>query len=293
MLNRGIIVGLAGLRAQHGAERLGLSLLCQHQWNCAWWWFDRLLYIFGKLQKRQKVTTLKVWDKRLDQVFQRVSNSYLTKTAQNTKWAVCGSKYMSNWILNLGFRKCRRCDNFWTICSPQNPRKYELRIWIVAQARKWKCHGWGVTPCGFPARWWGVTCIIMVTPKNLTAKRDWLVWSPPPPLHKVPIYIWNWGWVTLFLDIIGSHKTVTVHVTVDVAISNGLVLFNLVCWGGWIFISEIGDGTHSYITLDLEGHSVIPHICHFWYATKFFRPVKGTPKKCVNSRQKLHRDKTE
>ena len=36
----------------------------------------------------------------------------------------------------------------------------------------------------------------------------------------------------------------------------------------------------------------IPHICHFWYATKFFRPVKGTPKKCVNSRQKLHRDKT-
>ena len=36
----------------------------------------------------------------------------------------------------------------------------------------------------------------------------------------------------------------------------------------------------------------IPHICHFWYATKFFRPVKGTPKKCVNLRQKLHRDKT-
>ena len=36
----------------------------------------------------------------------------------------------------------------------------------------------------------------------------------------------------------------------------------------------------------------IPHICHFWYTTIFFRPVKGTPKKCVKSRQKLPRDKT-
>ena len=36
----------------------------------------------------------------------------------------------------------------------------------------------------------------------------------------------------------------------------------------------------------------IPHICHFRYATIFFWPVKGTPKKCVNSRQKLHHDKT-
>ena len=124
-------------------------------------------------------------------------NSCPTKTTQNTKWAVCGSKYMFNWILNLDFRK--------------------YRIWIVAQPRKWKCHGWGATtPCGYPARWlWGVTCIIMVAPKNLTAKRDWLVWSPPPPSHKVAIYIWNWEWVTLFLDIIGSHKTVTVHVTLS------------------------------------------------------------------------------
>ena len=30
---------------------------------------------------------------------------------------------------------------------------------------------------------------------------------------------------------------------------------------------------------------LIPHNCHFWYATTFFRPVKGTSKKCVNSRQ--------
>ena len=36
----------------------------------------------------------------------------------------------------------------------------------------------------------------------------------------------------------------------------------------------------------------IPDICHFWYATIFSRPVKGTPKKCVNLRQKLSRDKT-
>ena len=36
----------------------------------------------------------------------------------------------------------------------------------------------------------------------------------------------------------------------------------------------------------------IPDICHFWYATIIFRPVKGTPKKCVNSRQKFPRDKT-
>ena len=34
-------------------------------------------------------------------------------------------------------------------------------------------------------------------------------------------------------------------------------------------------------------HPYIPHICHFWYATIYFRPVKGTPKKCVNSRQKM------
>ena len=39
-------------------------------------------------------------------------------------------------------------------------------------------------------------------------------------------------------------------------------------------------------------HRHIPHICHFWYATIIFRPVKGTPKKCVNSRQKFPRDKT-
>ena len=37
---------------------------------------------------------------------------------------------------------------------------------------------------------------------------------------------------------------------------------------------------------------IIPDICHFWYATIIFRPVKGTPKKCVNSRQKFPRDKT-
>ena len=36
----------------------------------------------------------------------------------------------------------------------------------------------------------------------------------------------------------------------------------------------------------------IPDICHFWYATIIFRPIKGTPKKCVNSRQKFPRDKT-
>ena len=36
----------------------------------------------------------------------------------------------------------------------------------------------------------------------------------------------------------------------------------------------------------------IPHNCHFWYTTIFFRPVKGTPKKCGNSLQKMSRDKT-
>ena len=41
-----------------------------------------------------------------------------------------------------------------------------------------------------------------------------------------------------------------------------------------------------------EGDEVIPDNCHFWYATIFFRPVKGTPKNCVNSRQKLPPDKT-
>ena len=40
------------------------------------------------------------------------------------------------------------------------------------------------------------------------------------------------------------------------------------------------------------GLLIIPHICHFWYATIFFKPVKGTPKKCVNSRQKLPCNKT-
>ena len=29
----------------------------------------------------------------------------------------------------------------------------------------------------------------------------------------------------------------------------------------------------------------IPDNCHFWYATIFFRPVKDTPKKCVNLRK--------
>ena len=49
----------------------------------------------------------------------------------------------------------------------------------------------------------------------------------------------------------------------------------------------------SYWDLDkCNTSSTIPHICHFWYATIFIRPVKGTPKKCVNSRQILHRDKT-
>ena len=47
-----------------------------------------------------------------------------------------------------------------------------------------------------------------------------------------------------------------------------------------------------YKTLEGGQMICIPHICHFWYATIFFRPVKGTPKKCVNSRQKLPRDKT-
>ena len=45
------------------------------------------------------------------------------------------------------------------------------------------------------------------------------------------------------------------------------------------------------VTSGHQKHLRIPHICHFWYATRFFRPVKGTPKKCVNSRQKLPRNK--
>ena len=55
----------------------------------------------------------------------------------------------------------------------------------------------------------------------------------------------------------------------------------------------------SFIELDDDGggddgggDDGIPHICHFWYATIFFRLVKGTPKKCVNSRRKLPRNKT-
>ena len=35
------------------------------------------------------------------------------------------------------------------------------------------------------------------------------------------------------------------------------------------------------------GSISIPDNCHFWYATTFFRPVKGMPKKCVNSRKKI------
>ena len=31
--------------------------------------------------------------------------------------------------------------------------------------------------------------------------------------------------------------------------------------------------------------SAIPDICHFWYATIFFKPVQSTPKKCINSGQ--------
>ena len=36
----------------------------------------------------------------------------------------------------------------------------------------------------------------------------------------------------------------------------------------------------------------IPHNCHFLYANAISRSGKGTPKKCVNSRRKLPRDKT-
>ena len=43
---------------------------------------------------------------------------------------------------------------------------------------------------------------------------------------------------------------------------------------------------------DIDQLNCIPDICHFWYTTIFSRPVKGTPKKCVNLRQKLSRDKT-
>ena len=32
--------------------------------------------------------------------------------------------------------------------------------------------------------------------------------------------------------------------------------------------------------------SAIPDNCHFWYATIFFRPVKGTPKNCVTRKQR-------
>ena len=35
-----------------------------------------------------------------------------------------------------------------------------------------------------------------------------------------------------------------------------------------------------------------PFICHFWYTIAIFRPVKSPPKKCVNLRQILLRDKT-
>ena len=51
-------------------------------------------------------------------------------------------------------------------------------------------------------------------------------------------------------------------------------------WYEWIFVLKI-----------IQIFKYIPHICHFWYATKFFRPVKAMPKKFVNSRQKMHRDK--
>ena len=41
-----------------------------------------------------------------------------------------------------------------------------------------------------------------------------------------------------------------------------------------------------------EEPSDIPDICPFWYATILFGLQKSTPKKCVNLRQKLPRDKT-
>ena len=46
------------------------------------------------------------------------------------------------------------------------------------------------------------------------------------------------------------------------------------------------------MNLKKEEHTSITHICNFLYTNAFFRPVKSTPKKCVNSRQKLLRDKT-
>ena len=62
----------------------------------------------------------------------------------------------------------------------------------------------------------------------------------------------------------------------------------------WIFTCECNQCSDpSYIWISSSSiHQYIPHNCHFWYATTFFRPVKGTPKKCVNLRQKLSRDKT-
>ena len=58
-------------------------------------------------------------------------------------------------------------------------------------------------------------------------------------------------------------------------------------------LAAVGDGAANDDDDDGYGNDgAIPHICHFWYATKCSSPVKCTPKKCVNSQQKLPRNKT-
>ena len=63
--------------------------------------------------------------------------------------------------------------------------------------------------------------------------------------------------------------------------------------GAWnSYIGTSGSSSGAQISCSGACSSSIPHICHFWYTTAFFRPVKSPPKKYVNSRQKLLRDKT-
>ena len=66
-----------------------------------------------------------------------------------------------------------------------------------------------------------------------------------------------------------------------------IFIYNLFSFVSFIFVYHREDPRRTE-----KERRAIPDICHFWYATIIFRPVKGTPKKCVNSRQKFPRDKT-
>ena len=66
----------------------------------------------------------------------------------------------------------------------------------------------------------------------------------------------------------------------------------IICDNTWMMYDWYMNDMLTDMRLLCDWYMTLPDNCHFWYATICFRPVKGTPKKCVNSQQKLSRVKT-